>query len=206
MMCIIGPNGSGKSTLLKTIFGIVTPRQGKVHFKGRDITGLNTWSKLEMGLVYIPQGRNIFPDMTVEENLELGAYIRKDKDLIKDDIAKVYERYPVLKERRKQTCWCLSGGEQQMLQLARGLLLHPSMLLVDEPTAGLAPKVTTQMFEQLVKLRDEGISIILIEHNAKKALSISDRALVLVQGQIAFEGTGQEILENRRVRETYLGG
>lgn len=205
MTCIIGPNGAGKSTLLKTLFGILKARQGAIYFKGENITDLKPTERLRRGMVYCPQGRNVFPMLSVEENLELGAYIRND-DKIKEDIEIIYQKYPLLKDRRRQMAGSLSGGEQQILQLARSLLLHPKLLLLDEPSAGLSPKVAASIFREVEAIREDGVTIVIVEQNAKKALSMSDHALVLELGVKRFEGSGKEILNNEKVRKLYLGG
>jgi len=204
MTCIIGPNGAGKSTLLKTIFGILKVKRGKIYFEGEDFTNKSTLDRLKRGIIYVPQGRNVFPKLSVEENLELGAYIRND-DKIKQDIENVYKRYPLLRERRKQMAGSLSGGEQQILQLARAFLLHPKLLMLDEPTAGLSPKAAGIVFEEIIAIRKEGTTVVIVEQNAKKALSISDYAFVLELGVKRFEGTAEEILNNEKVKKLYLG-
>lgn len=203
--CIIGPNGAGKSTLLKTIFGILKVRSGCIKYYGEDLTRTSYVERLKRGIVYLPQGRNVFPVMTVQENLEMGAYIRNDKK-VKQDIEKIYKKYPILWERRNQLAGSLSGGEQQILELARSLLLHPKVMLLDEPTAGLSPKNFNEVFKEIKRLNEEGVTIILVEQNAKKALEISDHAIVLEMGRKRFEGTGQEIMNNEQVKRLYLGG
>lgn len=203
--CIIGPNGAGKSTLLKTIFGILKARKGTISFQGENITNLRASDRIRRGIVFCAQGRNVFPMLSVEENLELGAYIRND-DRIKEDIEFTYQRYPILKERRKQMAGSLSGGEQQILQMARSNLLHPKLLLLDEPTAGLAPKVAGLIFKEIQSISEDGLPIIIVEQNARKALSIADHAIVLSLGLKEYEGTGREILNKEKVRALYLGG
>jgi len=203
--CIIGPNGAGKSTLLKTIFGVLKIRRGRISYRGEDITRLSYVKRLKRGIVYLPQGRNVFPVMTVQENLEIGAYIRND-DRVKRDIEELYKKYPILRERKDQLAGSLSGGEQQILEMARGLLLHPKLMLLDEPTAGLSPKHFNEVFREIQRLNSEGVTIILVEQNAKRALEISDHAIVLEMGRKRFEGTGEEIMNNEQVKRLYLGG
>lgn len=205
ILCIIGPNGAGKSTLLKAIFGLVRVKSGEILFDGKDITNDSPLNILKKGISFVPQVRSIFPAMSVIENLEMGAYIRKDKK-VKDDIIRVLELFPVLKEKRKELAGNLSGGEQKILEIARALLLSPKLILLDEPTIGMAPKIARFVFQQVEELnREQGIAIIIVEQNAKAALSISNRALVLDLGQIRFKGSAKEIIENPKVKKLYLG-
>jgi branched-chain amino acid transport system ATP-binding protein len=206
LVVIIGPNGAGKSTVLRTIYGQLVPRQGSIRFAGQDIVGLEPPALLRLGLSYIPQGRNIFPLMSVYENLELGAYIRKDTAQIRRDIERVCERFPILGERRHQAASALSGGELQMLEMARALLLTPSLMLIDEPTMGLAPDKVEAIFASILEVRAMGTTVVMVEQNAKRALELGDYAFVLELGQNRFEGPAHDILANPQVRQLYLGG
>jgi branched-chain amino acid transport system ATP-binding protein len=203
--CIIGPNGAGKSTLIKTVYGLLKPSSGKITFKGEDITGLSPLQILKKGISYIPQGRAIFPLMTVQENLEMGAFTRKDTK-VKEDLSKIYDKFPILKERRTQLAGNLSGGEQQMLAIAMALLLSPTFMMLDEPSLGLAPQSMKLVFETVKRLNEEGITVLLVEQNAKKALQLADHAIVLELGRKRFEGSGQEVLSNPELKKLYLGG
>ena len=203
---IIGPNGAGKSTVFKTIFGLLPARQGQVLFGGEDVTNHTPGDLLHRGLAYVPQGRNVFPLMTVEENLLLGAYIRKWSDELRGELDRVYEVFPVLGERRRARAGNLSGGQQQMLEMGRALLLRPKLVLLDEPTLGLAPLVFREIFRIIDDLRQRGQTILMVEQNAAKALEISDYAYVLELGQNRYEGSGRAILEDPRVKRLYLGG
>jgi branched-chain amino acid transport system ATP-binding protein len=202
---IIGANGAGKSTLLKTVFGLVKARHGSVVFDGQQIADKRPTDILRLGLSYVPQGRCNFPAMSVENNLEMGAYIRTDKRL-RNDIESMFERFPILKGRRKVMAGNLSGGEQQVLEMAMALLLDPKLIMIDEPSLGLAPQLVELVFEAISAINAEGTTILMVEQNAKKALSISDHGIVLVLGQKGFEGTGQEIANNEDVKRHYLGG
>jgi branched-chain amino acid transport system ATP-binding protein len=203
--CIIGPNGAGKSTLIKTVYGLLKPSSGKITFKGEDITGLSPLQILKKGISYLPQGRAIFPLMTVQENLEMGAFTRKDTK-VKEDLSKIYDKFPILKERRTQLAGNLSGGEQQMLAIAMALLLSPTFMMLDEPSLGLAPQSMKLVFETVKRLNEEGITVLLVEQNAKKALQLADHAIVLELGRKRFEGSGQEVLSNPELKKLYLGG
>ena len=206
IVSIIGPNGAGKSTLFKTITGFLHPRQGRVLFNGEDITGIRPDLLGRRGLSYIPQGRSLFPEMTVEENLELGAFIEADGKKVRKNIEEVYARFPRLKERRRQLAGNLSGGEQQMLVIGRALMLRPQLILLDEPSLGLAPKLVSLIFEQIQQLNAWGITLLLIEQNARRALEVAHRGYVLDLGQNRFEGTGEELLSDPQVKKLYLGG
>lgn len=203
--CVIGPNGAGKSTLFKGIFGLIKARGGDIHFDGSEITNLAPSKILKRGLSYVPQGRCNFPAMTVRENLEMGAFIRND-DKVQKDIEGVMEKFPVLREKTNEMAGNLSGGEQQILEMGRALLLHPKMILLDEPSLGLAPKTTEVVFEKIRDINSDGTTILIVEQNAKRALSISHHAIVLELGQKRFEGTGEEIMHNEQVKRLYLGG
>ena len=202
---IIGANGAGKSTLLKTVFGLVKARHGSVVFDGQDIANKRPTDILRLGLSYVPQGRCNFPAMSVNDNLDMGAYIRTDKE-VKADIENMFERFPILKDRKDVMAGNLSGGEQQVLEMAMALLLDPKLIMIDEPSLGLAPQLVELVFEAISAINAEGTTILMVEQNAKKALSISDHGIVLVLGQKGFEGSGQEIANNEDVKRHYLGG
>ncbi len=205
IVTLIGANGAGKSTTLRTISGQLTPREGRIVFQGEEIQGLPPHEVVAKGLVQVPEGRRIFPRMTVEENLDMGAFLRKDPEGIARDKEWVFELFPRLRERRTQKGGTLSGGEQQMLAMARGLMARPKMLMLDEPSMGLAPVVVETIFETIEQLHREGITILLVEQNAAMALSIADRGYVLETGRVALAGTGKDLLGNEEVRKTYLG-
>ena len=205
IVTIIGPNGAGKSTVLRSIFGITTVHEGSIQYGSRELVGLNTEAIVQNGICYDPQGRSVFPSLTVEENLDMGAFIRKDKAERQRQMAEVYKKFPRLKERRKQRAKTLSGGEQQMLAIARCLMVSPEVLLLDEPSIGLAPKIVDEVFEKLLEIRDSGVSILMVEQNAIQALKISDRAYVLELGENRYEGTGKKLLNDPKVGELYLG-
>ena len=205
MVTIIGANGAGKSTLLKTVFGMVRTQSGRIVFDGLDIANRPPVEILRRGLSYVPQGRCNFPGMTVEENLEMGAYIRNDA-AVRNDIEAMLARFPVLGEKRRAPAGTLSGGQQQILEMAIALLLHPKLLLIDEPSLGLDPKMVEAVFGAIQTLNREGATVLMVEQNAKRALEISDHAFVLELGRNRFEGTGQGLLGNPEVRQHYLGG
>jgi branched-chain amino acid transport system ATP-binding protein len=206
IVTLIGANGAGKSTTLSTLSGILRPRQGKISFLDHDITLTPAQEIVKRGIVQVPEGRKIFATLTVMENLEIGAYIQHDQKQILQDIESVFQRFPRLKERRAQLGGTLSGGEQQMLAIARGLMAHPKLLLLDEPSMGLAPILVEQIFEIIRDINNQGTSILLVEQNAQMALSIADRGYVMITGEIALEGPAQDLLENPMVIEAYLGG
>ncbi|MBW4420565.1 MAG: ABC transporter ATP-binding protein [Myxacorys californica WJT36-NPBG1] len=203
LVAIIGPNGAGKSTLAKTIFGLLTPNTGSIQFKGQAIGGLKSDQIVRRGMCYVPQLANVFPSLSVEENLEMGAFVR-DVALqpLKDDI---FARFPRLAERRKQRAGTLSGGERQMLALGKALMLKPSLLLLDEPSAALSPILVSTVFEQIKQINQDGTAIVLVEQNARKALEMADRGYVLEAGRDRFEGAGSDLLNNPKVGELYLG-
>jgi ABC-type branched-subunit amino acid transport system ATPase component len=205
IVCIIGANGAGKSTLLRTVFGMVTPRAGRITFDGREIAGRPPTEILQHGLGYVPQGRCNFPAMSVEENLEMGAYLRRD-DRVRGDIDGLLARFPMLGAKRKDPAGTLSGGQQQILEMAIALLLHPRLLMVDEPSLGLDPRMVEVVFDTILAINREGTTILMVEQNARKALSVSHRGFVLELGRNRFEGTGQELLDDPDVRQHYLGG
>ncbi len=206
IVTLIGANGAGKSTTLNTISGLLSPKQGTIKLNGETISGLPVHKVTAKGVVQVPEGRRIFPRMTVEENLGMGAYLRnKDAEGVKASIETVFELFPRLRERRTQKGGTLSGGEQQMLATGRGIVANPKLLMLDEPSMGLAPVVVDIIFETIEKLNKEGTTILLVEQNAAMALQIAHRGYVLEVGTIALEGPGKELLHNEQVRKTYLG-
>ena len=205
IVTLIGSNGAGKSSTLRTISGLVKPSGGKITFRGEDITGKDPTQIVTQGVTLVPEGRRIFPDMTVLENLKIGAYLRKDKEEIEKDIEWVYELFPRLKERNWQLAGTLSGGEQQMLAVGRGLMSRPKVLMMDEPSLGLAPLVVQGIFDIIREINRQGVTILLIEQNANMALKIADLAYVLETGTITMSGTGAELLADEKVKEAYLG-
>jgi branched-chain amino acid transport system ATP-binding protein len=205
VVSIIGPNGAGKSTVFKTLFGLLPVRQGQVVFDGADITNRAPAELLRRGIAFVPQGRNVFPLMTVEQNLRLGAYIRANDRQLDQDVERVYQIFPMIGEARRKRAADLSGGQQQMLEMGRALLLDPRLVLLDEPTLGLAPIVFKEIFRIIEDLRRRGQTILMVEQNAAQALAISDYAFVLELGQNRFEGTGEQIRNDERIRRLYLG-
>ena len=205
MVCLIGANGAGKSTTLMTISGIHHPVQGTITFEGEDLTAISAEKRVELGISQVPEGRLIFSEMTVLENLELGAFRRKDTPSIKEDLDRVFDLFPILRERRGQQGGTLSGGEQQMLAIGRSLMSHPRLLLLDEPSLGLAPILVEQIFEIIQQINQQGTTILLVEQNAYLALQITHRGYVMETGEIAIEGTSAELLNDVRVRQAYLG-
>ncbi len=206
IVTLIGPNGAGKSTVLRSIFGITQlNKNSSIRFFDQELTGLSTQEIVQLGITYDPQGRTIFPSLTVDENLDMGAYLLIDSNLVRERKDYVYKEFPRLKERRDQKSKTLSGGEQQMLAIGRCLMLSPKLLLLDEPSIGLAPKIIAEVFEKLVQIRDSGVSILMVEQNATQALKISDRAYVLELGENRLTGTGHELLKNPEVKKLYLG-
>lgn len=204
-VCLIGANGAGKSTTLMTVSGVYTPVQGSIYFEGEDITRLSAEQRVALGISQVPEGRLVFPDMSVLENLELGAYTREDRQSIRDDLDKIFQSFPVLQERRRQRGGSLSGGEQQMLAIGRALMSQPRLLLLDEPSLGLAPLIVKQIFEIIEQINDDGTTILLVEQNAQLALQVTDRGYVMETGEIAMEGTSANLLADERVRQAYLG-
>ncbi len=204
IVSIIGPNGAGKSTLLKTIFGILTPRQGVVRLGDEEITGLSPDKIVRKGMSYVPQVNNVFPSLTIQENLEMGAFVRTDD--YRDRLQEMYDLFPLLKDRKNQKVGSLSGGQRQMVAMGRALMLDPKVLLLDEPSASLAPLLVEMIFEKIVDINKTGVAIIVVEQNARETLKISDRGYVLATGRKVFEDTGKAILENEEVGKLYLGG
>ena len=206
IVSVIGPNGAGKSTAFKTIVGLLHPRSGRVLFDGKDITGLPPYEVVRLGLAYVPQGRIVFPQLTVLENLEMGAYIETDPARVKEALKRVYALFPILEQRKRQVAGSLSGGEQQMVAVGRALMTTPKLILLDEPSLGLSPKFVTLIFEKLQEMQQAGYTMMVVEQNAAKALSVADRGYVLELGQNRFEGTGQALLIDPEVKRLYLGG
>ena len=205
--CIVGPNGSGKSTVFKAVYGLIDIRQGEVHFNGIETTGRSPRNLLKLGMAMLPQLSTVFPTMTVEENLELGMYVVRDKRKVNRRVNEIFDLFPRLRERRRQHASTLSGGERRALEIGRSLMLEPSLLLLDEPSVGLSPKIVHEVFEQLVDLKQNaGISVLMVEQNAKSALSISERGFVVQRGRVTHSGRGQELLDDPEVRAAFLGG
>jgi branched-chain amino acid transport system ATP-binding protein len=204
LVSVIGPNGAGKSTLIKSLFGLVPVRGGTVRFEGEDVTGAPTHRLVGAGIGYVPQTENIFPTLTVEENLEMGAYLRPG--IIKERYEELFEWFPILAERRKQRAGTMSGGQRQLVALARALMLEPSLLLLDEPSAGLSPANVDVIFERIQLINSKGVAILMVEQNARRALAMSDRGYVLEMGQNRFTGPGRKLLNDPKVIDLYLGG
>jgi branched-chain amino acid transport system ATP-binding protein len=205
IVSIIGPNGSGKTTLVKTLIGLVPAKSGTVRFKGEPIEKLRPYDIVKKGLVMIPEGREIFPKMTVEENLMLGAYTLTDKAKIKDTKERVYQIFPVLKKKEKSLAQTLSGGEQQMLVICRSLMSNPELLILDEPSLGLAPIIVEKVLDTVAKINEDGVTILLVEQNIRDSLSIAHRAYVLEEGKIILEGESRQLLNSAHIKEVYLG-
>jgi ABC-type branched-subunit amino acid transport system ATPase component len=204
IVSVIGPNGAGKSTLLKTIFGMLKPSNGSIHLKDEDITGLKPDKVAQRGISYVPQVDNIFPSMTIQENLEMGAFIRDDD--YSQRINEIYELFPVLGERKKQKAGQLSGGQRQMVAMGRALMVDPQLLLLDEPSAGLSPKLVDMIFEKIVDINKSGVSMIIVEQNAREALKMADHGYVLATGKNVLDDSGEALLANKEVGRLYLGG
>ena len=205
IVTLIGSNGAGKSTTLRTISGLMKPKTGTIKFEDKDITGVSAHKIVGMGLCQVPEGRHVFSNMTVMENLQLGAYLRKDKAGISQDLEDVFKKFPRLLERKLQVAGTLSGGEQQMLAMGRALMSGATMLMLDEPSMGLSPLLVQEIFEIIKDVNKQGMTVLLVEQNAQMALSVADRAYVLETGRITLSGTGRELLESAQVREAYLG-
>ncbi len=206
IVCVIGPNGAGKSTTFKVIMGFITHLGGEIVFAGRTLVGQRPDRILGLGLGYVPQGRVVFSQMTVRENLEMGAYLERDKQKIRSSMEYVFSLFPRLGERSRQLAGSMSGGEQQMLAMGRALMMRPKMLMLDEPSLGLSPRLVDEMFDKIVEMARSGLTTMLVEQNAARALEISDRGYVLELGRNRFEGTGRALLNNPEVRTMYLGG
>jgi branched-chain amino acid transport system ATP-binding protein len=205
LTALVGSNGVGKTTLLRTVMGLLKPSQGSIHFDGRDVTRVSPHSKAAQGIVLVPEGRQLFPSMSVYENLEMGAYARRAKARFGENLEKVYNMLPRLKERADQKAGTLSGGEQQMLAVGRGLMADPEVLMFDELSLGLAPFLILSLFEVLQRLKDEGLTMLLVEQNVQMALVVSEYAYVLAEGRIELEGPSRRLARNEHVREAYLG-
>ncbi len=205
LVSLIGANGAGKTTTLKAISGVLASRAGRIVFEGEDITRASARRVLELGIAHCPEGRRMFPYMTVRENLEMGCYLRRDKAGIEADMQRLYERFPILHERRAQAAGTLSGGEQQMLAISRALMSRPKLIMFDEPSLGLAPNLVERTFDIIRQIRAEGVTVVMVEQNAAAALELSDRSYVLEQGRVSLTGTGQALLDDPHVRQAYLG-
>lgn len=205
IVALVGANGAGKSTLLNTISGLLRPASGSVTFLGQRIDGLTSHKIVELGISHIPEGRKLFTEMSVRENLEMGAYLKRTWNQKEETLKRVYQVFPNLKEREGQLARTLSGGEQQMLAMGRGLMSRPKLCIIDEPSNGLAPRLVLEVFQIIKSLREQGITILLIEQNVKHTLEIADRACVLENGRVVLEGTGDQLLQSDHVRKAYLG-
>ncbi|MEM3627104.1 MAG: ABC transporter ATP-binding protein [Candidatus Bathyarchaeia archaeon] len=205
IVAVLGPNGAGKTTILKTISGLLKPKSGTITFLGKRIDTISSYQITEYGISYVPEGRRLFPQMTVLENLEMGAYSRRARNKKSDTLERVFQLFPILKERKNQLAGTLSGGEQQMLAIGRGLMSNPLLLMLDEPSLGLAPKITWKLFEIIREINKEGLTILLVEQNIHYALELADKAYVLETGKIVLEGKGEQLLNDPYVKKAYLG-
>ena len=203
IVAILGPNGAGKSTAMKAMLGLLKLKSGSVLMDGKDISKLSPQDRVKQGISFVPQNKNVFPDLTVRENLEVGAFLRDDD--VNKVIEEIYDLFPILKEKNSQIVGELSGGQRQQVALGRALMINPSVLMLDEPTAGVSPIVMDELFQHIIKVKETNVAIIMVEQNAKQALSISDRGYVLVTGQNKFEGLGKELLQDPEVRRSFLG-
>ena len=203
IVAILGPNGAGKSTAMKAMLGLLELKSGSVSMAGKDISKLSPQDRVKQGISFVPQNKNVFPDLTVRENLEVGAFLRDDD--VNKVIEEIYDLFPILKEKNSQIVGELSGGQRQQVALGRALMIKPSVLMLDEPTAGVSPIVMDELFQHIIKVKETNVAIIMVEQNAKQALSISDRGYVLVTGQNKFEGLGNELLQDPEVRRSFLG-
>lgn len=206
IVVLIGANGAGKTTTLRTISGLKRAGGGKIYLKGEDITHTSAQERVRLGISQVPEGRRVFPGMTVLENLELGAYLRRDKEGVLEDLEKVYQRFPILKDRRKQMAGTLSGGEQQMLAIGRSLMSRPEILFLDEPSMGLAPILVQEIFDIIVDINKAGTTVLLVEQNANMALQIADRAYVMETGSIVLSGKASDLIKSDDIKKAYLGG
>ena len=204
IVSILGPNGAGKSTAMKAMLGLLNLKSGKVVINGKDISHLNPQDRVKQGIAFVPQTRNVFAGLSVEENLEMGAFLRDES--LQKIIDEIYELFPILKEKKSQLVGELSGGQRQQVALGRALMIKPSVLMLDEPTAGVSPIVMDELFDHIIKVKKTNVAILMVEQNAKQALSISDRGYVLVTGENRYSGTGKELLNDPRVRSSFLGG
>jgi branched-chain amino acid transport system ATP-binding protein len=205
IVTLIGSNGAGKTTVLNTICGVIRARQGTIRFDGQNITHTDTPDIVQLGLAHVPEGRKLFTDMTVQENLEMGAFLRRDRKQVREDLDRMFNLFPILRERRFTSSGSLSGGEQQMCAIARGLMSRPRILLLDEPSLGLSPILVSQIFQIIADINKSGTTVLLVEQNAHMALSIAHRGYVIATGEITLTGTGQELLGNEMVKKLYLG-
>ena len=205
IVALIGPNGAGKSTVLRSVFGLTNRYKGQIFFRGKNITDSHTYDLISLGIGYVPQGRQVFPSLSVQENLEMGAWLSRDRDVINKRMEEALSHFPDLKPKLKQKAFSLSGGQQQMLATARGLMQDPHLLLMDEPSAGLSPKLMTELFKKIQDIRNEGTAVLLVEQNAKQACSIADRIYLLEDGKVALTG-GRSILKRPEIKHVYLGG
>jgi branched-chain amino acid transport system ATP-binding protein len=205
LVTLIGANGAGKTTTLKAISGVLRPAAGRIRFDGEEITGMPAKQIIARGIAHCPEGRHVFPYMTVRENLEMGCYLRRDRHAIAADMERLFGRFPILAERRDQAAGTLSGGEQQMLAISRALMSRPKLVLFDEPSLGLAPNIVERTFEIITQIRAEGVTVMMVEQNAFAALELSDRSYVLEQGRVTLSGSGSELLNNPQVKRAYLG-
>jgi len=205
VIALIGPNGAGKSTILKSVFGLADIYSGEIIFKNKNITKFKTHELIELGIGFVPQGRQIFPSMTVLENLQMGAFIIKSRDVVEKNVSDIFQKFPVFKEKQHELAGNLSGGQQQLLAIARALIKKPQILLLDEPSLGLAPKVTKEIFEKIVEIKNEGVAVLIVEQNAKQAVGIADRTYILENGKMVMQGN-KDILKNEKIRDIYFGG
>jgi len=205
IVALIGPNGAGKSTILKSVFGLADIYSGEIIFKDKDIAKFKTHKLIELGIGFVPQGRQIFPNMTVLENLQMGAFVIKSRGAVEKNVNDIFQKFTVFKEKQNELASNLSGGQQQLLAIARALMQKPQILLLDEPSLGLAPKVAKEIFEKIVEIKNEGVAVLIVEQNAKQAVGIADRTYILENGKIVMQGN-KDILKNEKIRDIYFGG